>query len=113
MAIYKYLSALGISVAVMNGDTSLKERNDYINKFVLGDIKVLVTNVQKGLDFNNCNHCIFYDYDPSSSKMVQFEGRMAKIAPSSFKSNVTRFIKSFNLGVVSGFVSILYPAELK
>ena len=78
MAIYKYLSVLGISVAVMNGDTSLKERNDYINKFVLGDIKVLVTNVQKGLDFNNCNHCIFYDYDPSSSKMVQFEGRMER-----------------------------------
>ena len=41
-------------------------------------MKVLITNVQKGLDFGRCNHCIFYSYDPSPNKMVQFEGRMTR-----------------------------------
>ena len=62
----------------MNGDTSEKEREDTINRFRLGDISVLVTNVQKGLNFGNCNHCIFYNFDPNTNNMVQFEGRMTR-----------------------------------
>ena len=72
------LEAQGISVAIMNGDTPNELRNQYIRSFKLGDIKVLVTSVQKGLDFGNCNICIFYDYDPNPANMVQFEGRTTR-----------------------------------
>lgn len=68
----------GISANMMNGDTPTSVRNEYIDKFTLGDFKVLVTSVQKGLDFGDCNHCIFYDYDPNPNRMVQFEGRMTR-----------------------------------
>jgi ERCC4-related helicase len=62
----------------MNGSTKIREKNDLIDRFKAGDLKVLITNVQKGLDFGRCNHCIFYCYDPSPNKMVQFEGRMTR-----------------------------------
>lgn len=68
----------GIDCEIMNGETPQDMRDYLIDKFKLGDLKVLVTNVQKGLDFGNCNHCIFYDYDSNPNKMVQFEGRMTR-----------------------------------
>lgn len=68
----------GISCEIMNGDTDFNEKNNIISKFKMGDFRVLVTNVQKGLNFGNCNVCIFYSYDPNTNKMVQFEGRMTR-----------------------------------
>lgn len=68
----------GFNCEIMNGETSQKERNLLINEFKMGSIDVLVTSIQKSLDFGNCNICIFYDYDPSPNKMVQFEGRMTR-----------------------------------
>lgn len=77
-AIQQYMEEMGISVKIMNGETPQKIREDYTTSFKLGDIRVLVTNVQKGLDFGECNHCIFYDFDPNPNNMVQFEGRMTR-----------------------------------
>lgn len=72
------LASEGISCEVMNGSTPLETRNEIVRKFKMGDFRVLVTNVQKGLDFGNCNACIFYSFDPNPNKMVQFEGRMTR-----------------------------------
>ena len=77
-AIKGVLDKAGITCEVMNGETPSKMRENYINSFILGDIRVLITNVQKGLDFGSCNYCIFYDYDPNPNQMVQFEGRMTR-----------------------------------
>ena len=77
-AIQDILFGYGIYCEIMNGSTKIKEKNTLIDKFKMGDLKVLITNVQKGLDFGNCNYCIFYNYDPSPNKMVQFEGRMTR-----------------------------------
>lgn len=77
-AIQKVLYDNGIESAIMNGDTSDVDRERLINRFKLEDIRVLVTNVQKGLNFGNCNYCVFYDYDPNPNNMVQFEGRMTR-----------------------------------
>ena len=68
----------GISCETMNGETPIEERNNLISKFKMGDFRVLVTNVQKGLNFGHCNDCIFYSYDPNPNRMVQFEGRMTR-----------------------------------
>lgn len=68
----------GISCEIMNGDTEFEEKNALISKFKLGDFRVLVTNVQKGLNFGSCNVCIYYSYDPNTNKMVQFEGRTTR-----------------------------------
>lgn len=72
------LNEYGIESSILNGDSSQEERESVINCFKLGDIRVLITNVQKGLNFGNCNYCIFYSYDPNPNKMVQFEGRMTR-----------------------------------
>lgn len=77
-ALYNILDGMGIECRVMNGDTPQKTRDSYIDSFILGDFRVLITNVQKGLDFGDCNVCVFYDFDPNPNNMVQFEGRMTR-----------------------------------
>ena len=67
-----------VEAVVLNGDSSQEEREAIIDAFKLGVVRVLITNVQKGLNFGNCGHCIFYSYDPNPNKMVQFEGRMTR-----------------------------------
>lgn len=32
----------------------------------------------KGLNFGNCDYCIFYSVEPNPGRMVQFEGRMTR-----------------------------------
>lgn len=74
-----WLSELGISNRVLNGEiTVLAERNAIVEGFKRRQFRVLLTNVQKGLDFDNCDHCIFYSFDPNPSKMIQAEGRMER-----------------------------------
>ena len=72
------LTEYGYDSYILNGDSPQDLRNAIINKFKLGDINILITNVQKGLNFGNCNHCIFYSYDSNPNRMVQFEGRMTR-----------------------------------
>lgn len=72
------LAEYGYDCCILNGGSSDKERSSAITRFKLGDVPILITNVQKGLNFGDCNTCIFYSYDPSPSKMVQFEGRMTR-----------------------------------
>lgn len=76
--IHDFLEEYGYDCRILNGDSSLDYRNTIIEQFKLGDFRVLITNVQKGLDFDNCNACIFYSYDTNPNKMVQFEGRMTR-----------------------------------
>lgn len=68
----------GYDSYILNGDSPQEMREAVIDKFKLGDIRILITNVQKGLNFGKCDHCIFYSYDPNPNRMVQFEGRMTR-----------------------------------
>lgn len=76
--IYFALTEAGINCEIMNGETDVDTRNNLISGFKQGQFRVLITNVQKGLNFGNCNTCIFYSYDPNPNRMVQFEGRMTR-----------------------------------
>lgn len=76
--IYNVLDELGYSAKIMNGDTELEEKNNLITGFKNGEYNCLITNVMKGLDFGNCDVCVFYSYDPNPSKMIQFEGRITR-----------------------------------
>lgn len=73
-----WLSEQGYSNRRLCGETKQDERLSTIRGFKNGEFKVLVTNVQKGLNFGNCNYCIFYGFDPNPNKMVQFEGRITR-----------------------------------
>lgn len=74
----EWLKNKGYSNRILNGDTKNKDRDAIIESFKRAEFNVLITNVQKGLNFGNCNHCIFYSYDPNPSKMIQFEGRITR-----------------------------------
>lgn len=76
--ISEWLTYNGYSNRVLCGDTKDSERTKIINGFKNAEFRVLLTNVQKGLDFGNCDYCIFYSFDPNPSKMVQFEGRITR-----------------------------------
>lgn len=74
----EWLHKQGVSNRILNGDTSYDEGNVIITGFRNNDYRVLITNVQKGLNFGNCDNCIFYSVEPNPSKMIQFEGRMTR-----------------------------------
>ena len=74
----EYLTSKGYSNKILNGATVNKERDEIIDGFKNKEYQVLITNVQKGLNFGSCEYCIFYSYDPNPSKMVQFEGRTTR-----------------------------------
>ena len=76
--ISQWLTNKGISNRILNGEITGAERNKVIRDFSSKLFRVLVTNVQKGLDFDNCNHCVFYSFDSNPQKMVQAEGRMTR-----------------------------------
>ena len=73
-----WLNLHGYSNRVLNGETKNNERADIIDGFKQKKYKILLTNVQKGLNFGDCNYCIFYSFDPNPSKMIQFEGRTTR-----------------------------------
>lgn len=77
-ALSNYLTKMGISNAVLNGESSAEDRSLITTRFKDGIFRILITSVQKGLDFGQCNHCVFYAYDNSPDNMVQFEGRMTR-----------------------------------
>lgn len=74
----EFLESLGVSHRILHGGTKQKERDIIINDFKEKMYRVLITNVQKGLDFGHCNHIILYSYNPNPQKMVQFEGRATR-----------------------------------
>lgn len=74
----EWLKLHGYSNRVLNGETKNADRADIIEGFKQKKYKILLTNVQKGLNFGDCNYCIFYSFDPNPSKMIQFEGRTTR-----------------------------------
>lgn len=73
----EFLLGLGYSVEILNGDVK-KERNDIVNRFKQNKTNILITNVQKGLNFGSVKNIIFYGYDPNPSKMINMEGRITR-----------------------------------
>lgn len=68
----------GYSVDKLTGSTKTKDRKDIIDGFKNGEFNILVTDVQKGLNFGSCNYCIFYSFNPNPQKMGQMEGRTTR-----------------------------------
>lgn len=74
----KWLQERGYSNRVLNGDTKASDRQEIATGFRNKEFRVLITSVQKSLNFGDCNHCILYSYDSNPSAMVQFEGRITR-----------------------------------
>lgn len=66
-----------MDIAILNGETGSEERADIIRRFKESSLGVLITNVQRGLNFGNCDYVIFYEF-PSVGQAVQFEGRITR-----------------------------------
>ena len=77
-AIEEWCNTNGYTNRVLNGDTTFNDTEEIVDGFKNEKFRVLITNVQKGLNFNGCNCCIFYSIISNPSKMVQFEGRMTR-----------------------------------
>ncbi len=80
------LEEKGYRVAQLNGSTKSKDRAQIVDNFTSGLYDILITNVQRGLDLNNCDNCIMYTIDPNPQKMVQFEGRITRDFDVKYKS---------------------------
>lgn len=78
-SIKKRLQELNHTVAVVNGETKPKARDEIVEAFNSGGYDVLVTNTVRGLDTKNCDHCILYTIDPNPQQMVQFTGRITRM----------------------------------
>ena len=78
IALSEWLTYNGYSNGVLCGETKPKERERIIRGFKEKEFQILITNVQKGLNFGFCDHCIFYSFNPNPAKMVQFEGRITR-----------------------------------
>lgn len=74
----EWLTAQGYSNRIINGDTSADDRQSAVNDFKEEKFRILITSVQRGLNFGNCNHVIFYSFDANPSSMLQFEGRVTR-----------------------------------
>lgn len=74
----EWLTNQGYSNMILNGDTSHTDRLKIIDDFKQNKFKILITNVQRGLNFGNCNYCIFYSFEPNPTAMIQFEGRITR-----------------------------------
>ena len=73
-----YLDGRDITNEILNGETKQADRERIIDDFKQNKFRVLITNVQKGLNFGNCGFLVFYSIDPNPSKMIQFEGRITR-----------------------------------
>lgn len=85
-ALKEIIESYNYRVAIINGDSKIKDRNEIINKFLTDGYDIIITNVQRGLDLNNCDNVIMYTIDPNPQKMVQFEGRMTRDFDVMYKS---------------------------
>lgn len=74
----EWLKKKGYSNRILNGDTPADQRQKTIQGFKNKEFDILLTNVQKSLNFGDCNYCIFYSFDPNPSHMIQFEGRITR-----------------------------------
>lgn len=76
--LYEVLTSRGYTVRVLNGDTKERDSNEIIEEFRVGGFQILLTNVQKCLNFGGCDKCVFYSVTSNPSELVQFEGRMTR-----------------------------------
>src|SRR5690606_14171888 len=83
-----WLEAMGYESEVLNGDiTNRNERNAIVRSFVSKEVDILITSVQKGLDFGDGRNLVFYSFSSNPNKMIQMEGRITR----SFNIEETNF----------------------
>ncbi len=77
-AIHDHLVQMGYNSVILNGQIPGRERTKIINAFNDGEHNIIITNVKRGVDLQNCDNCVLYTIDPNPQKMVQVEGRITR-----------------------------------
>lgn len=75
-AIYREMLAIGRKPVILNGKNTDEERFDIQSKFNSGHYDVIITNIQKSLNLNKGDVCIFYSVSTVPSKAFQIAGRI-------------------------------------
>lgn len=76
--ILKALEDIGKHPVILNGQCTSSERDTIIKDFNVGTYDVLITNLARGIDLEDCNTCILYTLDPNPQNMVQTFGRLTR-----------------------------------
>lgn len=73
-----FLEGVGIYPEILNGTQTFEQKQEIIERFSSGETRVLISNVEKSLDFEVCKNLIFYTSITDPSKMQQIEGRFTR-----------------------------------
>lgn len=74
--LYRELSEVGINVKVLNGETISEERQQIIEQFNSGEIRVLISNIKRSLDLAGGDICIYYTVLGNPANVEQIKGRI-------------------------------------
>ncbi|MEC2463353.1 DEAD/DEAH box helicase [Bacillus cereus] len=75
----EWFENMGYQTEVLNGDiTNKEERNAIVQDFKNKEYEVLITSVQKGLNFGDVPHLVFYSFSTNPNRMIQMEGRITR-----------------------------------
>ena len=72
------LEKVGKKPVILNGQCSSSERDIIIKDFNVGTYDVVITNLARGIDLQDCDTCILYTLDPNPQNMVQTFGRLTR-----------------------------------
>jgi superfamily II DNA/RNA helicase len=72
------LEEIGRKPVILNGQCSSSERDAIIKDFNVGTYDIIITNLARGIDLQDCDTCILYTLDPNPQNMVQTFGRLTR-----------------------------------
>ena len=78
LGVKEFLYDLGYTSEILNGDQDYETKQLVISAFKEEKFQVLITNVQKGLNFGHCKRLVFYSKSANTNTMVQIEGRVTR-----------------------------------
>lgn len=70
-----HFESAGYRTVIVNGEDTIKRKNENLTAFNNREHDILITNLKKGVDLLYCNTCILYSLDPNPQSMIQAEWR--------------------------------------
>lgn len=75
-AVKEALEELGYHCAIINGEQTIKERDDLIDRFNSGELQILIFNIRKAINLPTSDRIIFWDIPTMPQQTSQIIGRI-------------------------------------